>query len=150
MNIVNIWDMDGCWVLGYKLKKHNEAENAEVLKNQPLCKPFCDFARKSSLGCQNILVTGRKDLYLGNLTRKIVDDVLHDHCQIILFPDTETYNHYHQWKIEKINEIIDKYPDKIIKLYEDDEKIVRHFGDDERIVVYWVESDLEDFSFKDI
>jgi hypothetical protein len=145
---VNIWDVDGCFVLHFETT-YNEAENTKKIKKQPKCIPFCEYARRESVGAINYVVTGRKELALGKFTRELVSEY-NENPIFVFFPEYKLYNQYHDWKKIVITEIIDEHENKIIKMYDDDKKVIGFFLEDDRVITHFVYSDPNNFEFRHV
>lgn len=149
---VNVWDIDGCFVLGFNAK-FNEAEYAEQIKKQPVCEPFARFAEKEAKSAKNYVVTGRKESLLGDITKKTIERYIEGTTYYIFYPEEAKYDDtYHKWKFETIKNIIDENEQTNINIYDDDKKVIASLKEynNERVRVFLVKSDVDGFTCSNI
>lgn len=147
--IISIWDVDGCIVQLSKLEK-DEKKNEIIIRNQPLCIPFCNFVKKKCQSGKNFIVTGRKFHAHGDITENILKEIFDDaeKEKTIYFPKDKTYDLYESWKTEKIKEIISNHQNDEFYIYDDNESIIKSLYnyDQKNVHLYIVKSNTSEFN----
>lgn len=155
---INIWDVDGCIVMGFKDVFHNEAEYADHVKKQPVCTPFANFVETESKNAKNYVITGRKESFLGDITKKTIGNIVNDadNTVYVFFPENFEYKYYHKWKHDMIEKVIDENKQTSINIFDDDLKVLEPFikckeeDEDRKINVYHIKSDVKNFEITKI